>query len=211
MASESIVFNSTDWVGWTANPSLPYGRGTSDILLSCLFTLLICTWTVQHTYVPASNEKWYWVSFRKFRVMAITIIAPEMLIGAAIGEYLLAKKSVTDAKDKGWTKTHGFFALMGGFRAKVVYEDRSSDLLPINSYGILALKNSAQIYPITKDDINDKSKADFLVKATAVLQSLWLVVQCVARLAQGLPITPLELATTGFVGCTVTTYLVWFS
>jgi hypothetical protein len=32
-------------------------RGTFDILWSCIITLLICTWTVQHLNVPPPRRK----------------------------------------------------------------------------------------------------------------------------------------------------------
>src|SRR5438045_2076093 len=35
----------------------PEIRGTFNILWSCLFTLLICTWTIQHLNVPAQKPR----------------------------------------------------------------------------------------------------------------------------------------------------------
>jgi hypothetical protein len=143
--------------------------------------------------------------------MALTIIAPEMLVGSAIGEYLLATDSVSKlrgAKLEKWTKTHGFFALMEGFDVK----HESEQYYRISGGGIIALKDRGiLIFMVDEATINDKSKADILVKGIACLQSLWLVLECVTRASQRLPITPLELATTVFVGCTVVTYLSWMS
>ncbi|ORY10985.1 hypothetical protein BCR34DRAFT_601739 [Clohesyomyces aquaticus] len=216
MSSEESPLDPNRLVGWTPSPSLPYGRGTKDILLSCLFTLLICTWTVQHPPVPARTEKWYGKFFRKCRILAITVLAPEMLIGAAMGDRFLAKKSVAEMAQAGfsptWTMTHGFFALMGGFRAKIVDKNGTDTFLSINSKGILALRSKpeVQILPVEEEEIKDKAKADVLVKATAVVQSLWLAAQVISRAAQHLAVTPLELATLGFVLCTVATYIVWW-
>ncbi|KAF2028471.1 hypothetical protein EK21DRAFT_69596, partial [Setomelanomma holmii] len=110
------------------------------------------------------------------------------------------------------TKTYGFFALMGGFRAKVTSLTGTQTDFPINGKGFLTLKDRLGIVltPIAENDIADKAKADSLVKATAVLQSLWLAVQVFARAAQRLPATPLELATRGFVRCMVVTYYCWW-
>lgn len=162
--------------------------------------------------VPADGEWWLWVAVRKARMMAFTVLAPEMLIGPAIGEYLLAKESISTLETAGvddWTITHGFFALMGGFK---ISGEPDNKFPRVNATGIAKLKADAswEVVPITEDEIEDKSKANALIKATAVLQSLWLVVQCCARAEQGLPITPLELATTAFVGCTLVTYVAWF-
>ncbi|KAF2467907.1 uncharacterized protein BDR25DRAFT_374204 [Lindgomyces ingoldianus] len=201
-----------DWLGWVSKPNRPYGRGTLDILWSCLFTIFICTWTIQHPMVPGRDEKWQWISIRKVWLMAFTVIAPEMLIGSAIGEYLLANESVDEFKNEisqDWTTTHGFFALMGGF----VVKSRNNPplVIRVSGRGIMNLKDSGSPKPVTKRDIDDRSKADILVKATACFQALWLVIQCCARVQQNLPITPLELATVGFVGCSLVTYVTWFS
>lgn len=64
---------------------------------------------------------------------------------------------------------------------------------------------------LTKEDLQDRSKASALIKALACIQAGWLVVQCFARIGQRLAITQLELATTGFVGCTLATFLFWWS
>jgi hypothetical protein len=163
--------------------------------------------------VPKRNEKFYWVSFRKIQMMAFTVIAPEMLIGAAIGEFWLAKASVKRNRTEispQWTITHGFFALMGGFVVENGHQ--SPEFLRVNDEGIIALKKDGKydLLPVLKAEINDRSKADILVKATACLQVLWLVIQCCARAQQNLPITPLELATVAFAGCSLVTYTAWF-
>jgi len=62
---------------------------------------------------------------------------------------------------------------------------------------------------ISEDEIKDKSKADFLTKSIAVLQTLWFVVQCIARLAQKLALTELELVTMAFVVLNVALYWAW--
>ena len=64
---------------------------------------------------------------------------------------------------------------------------------------------------LTKEDLRDRSKSSTLAKLMACMQAGWLVVQCVARAEQHLAVSQLELATAGFVGCTVVTYLFWWS
>lgn len=160
--------------------------------------------------VPARDEQFFWVSLRQIQMMAFTVIAPEMLIGAAIGELWLAKSSVKENQGKiscQWSITHSFFALMGGF---VV--ENGQQVLRVNDAGIIALKADDQydLFRVLEAEIKDRSKADILVKATACLQVLWLVIQCCARAQQNLPITPLELATVAFAGCSLVTYIAWF-
>jgi len=48
---------------------------------------------------------------------------------------------------------------------------------------------------ITAAEIQDKARGDFLSKAIVILQSIWFIVQCVARGKQGLALTELELVT----------------
>lgn len=63
----------------------------------------------------------------------------------------------------------------------------------------------------TEEDIKDLSKRDAFTKTFACVQSLWLVIQCITRAAEGLPITQLELATIAFVVCGILMYLLWWN
>ena len=78
-------------------------RGTFDILWSCVFTILACTWTIQHLNIPEQRDRsketskrrgapvWYdavWAIKRfwtGFKWMIATILAPEMILGKASG------------------------------------------------------------------------------------------------------------------------------
>ncbi|KAF2675716.1 hypothetical protein K458DRAFT_206328 [Lentithecium fluviatile CBS 122367] len=110
-------------------------RGTFDILYLTLPTLFVCTWTVQHLNIrqPKSSANSCSSSRRaKFREsiqeawpqimwMLITIIAPEIIIALAFQDWMLVRRffcileSNGDRQDVSWTKTHVFFANMGGF------------------------------------------------------------------------------------------------
>jgi hypothetical protein len=60
---------------------------------------------------------------------------------------------------------------------------------------------------ITKEEIHDKSKANFLVKALALVQAFWVCMQVIVRTARGLAISQLELQVTAFSACTIITYI----
>lgn len=45
---------------------------------------------------------------------------------------------------------------------------------------------SVEIPFIAMEDIKDRSKADMFTKLFAIGQSSWLIIQCIARAAQGL-------------------------
>ncbi|KUJ24454.1 uncharacterized protein LY89DRAFT_679591 [Mollisia scopiformis] len=60
------------------------------------------------------------------------------------------------------------------------------------------------------EDIIDRSKTDTLTIILACAQSLWLVVQCIARKSVGDDISELELSTCGFVLCSLVAYGLWW-
>lgn len=62
----------------------------------------------------------------------------------------------------------------------------------------------------TLDEINDRSKSDAFSKGVAILQTLWFIVQCIARRAEHFPITNLEVMTIAYGVMTVTMYIVWW-
>jgi hypothetical protein len=64
---------------------------------------------------------------------------------------------------------------------------------------------------IKKEDLQDRCKADAFTKAFAILQSGWLVVQSIARVLVGLPITQIELMTLSFVVCALVMYGLWWN
>ena len=73
------------------------------------------------------------------------------------------------------------------------------------------LTSSAQgITKVTFSDIKDRSKGDFLSKGTAILQTTWFILQCVARHEQWLALTELELVTLGLASSNATTYVFWW-
>lgn len=110
----------------------PGGRGTLDILWSCLFTIVACTWTILHINVPEQREgqnpgwrgdlKWMFKGFWiKLWWMLWTILAPELVLSVAVGnlsrarDELLALKTYVEQDGVPWSLTHSLFANMGGF------------------------------------------------------------------------------------------------
>jgi hypothetical protein len=62
--------------------------------------------------------------------------------------------------------------------------------------------------PISKNFILDKSKADHFAKVLVLIQASWLIIQCIARTMQNLPLSLLELNTVAKVGCALIMYFV---
>jgi len=127
----NCTFPSSAVVNYVSSCSI---RGTLDILWSCLFTLFICTWTAQHLNIPRQqieNSKSLWGSlliftkrsWSKTKWMIIAFVLPEFLVGRAVQDWMMARKSSQDERMKAfaaldgtmWTIEHGFYADMGGF------------------------------------------------------------------------------------------------
>jgi len=64
--------------------------------------------------------------------------------------------------------------------------------------------------PITKKEIEDKSKTNTLSKGLFLMQLGWFSLQCTTRLVQHLPLTVLELETVGFAVLNLVSYVLWW-
>lgn len=112
--------------------------------------------------------------------------------------------------------THAFFAGMGGFVVDTNDPDRpcyipNSPRLSVTANGIAVLAECGHLPDISREDIVDKSKADNVAKTLAILQGSWLLLQCIARIADGLPLTLLELNTLAHTICALAMYALWWN
>ncbi|KAF8189019.1 hypothetical protein BJ912DRAFT_967721 [Pholiota molesta] len=120
-----------------------------------------------------------------------------------------------------WTLTHGFFLQMGGF---MLSEDGRpiQTLAPLRKDQVVEpgrfspdIKTNIDNHVIdppltTKEDIQDRSKGDFISKSLIILQTTWFIVQCTARWFNQLPVSELEVVTLGFALLNgVTCYFWW--
>lgn len=72
----SLLFgNGTNIVHWKPNPNT---RGTSDILSTCIITMLLCVWTAVHLNVSPPGSVWL-PRLRKVRWLVLALLAPEMI------------------------------------------------------------------------------------------------------------------------------------
>ncbi|KAG1722620.1 hypothetical protein EDB19DRAFT_2044018 [Suillus lakei] len=108
----------------------------------------------------------------------------------------------------GWTVTHGFFALMGGFVLYVDGEPQAT--LTPNELLRFVREGSVEMPIITEAGIKERSKGDGLSKCVAILQLVWFVVQLIARYTQNLPVTLLEIDTLAVVALTCIAYGLWW-
>jgi len=75
---------------------------------------------------------------------------------------------------------------------------------------LLDIKSLDFELPVTEEDIEDRSKGDFLSKFIAILQTTWFILQCVARVVQQIEMTSLELVTLALASLNGVTYFFWW-
>ena len=63
---------------------------------------------------------------------------------------------------------------------------------------------------VTVEEIEDRSKGDGFSKTIALSQTLWFVAQCLARRAQNLDLTLVELLTLSLAGLNGVMYFLWW-
>ncbi|PMD42976.1 hypothetical protein L207DRAFT_552894 [Hyaloscypha variabilis F] len=235
IASAYTTFETT-----CTHPSTPINyvssvdaRGTMDILWSCLFTILACTWTVLHLNVPEQREDrdpgWKgnikWMIKRGLTSttwMLITIAAPEVLISKYIGDLASAKadlqkmKKFADDDEVPWTLSHAFLANMGGFAVRwwVPKPPNTPMLMHLVTEDIFDLRRNGclpRLPYLSPEELDDHNKSDSLIRVIAIIQIVWSVIQILARAARHLAISQLEIAVLAFAACAVVMYgLNWY-
>ena len=85
---------------------------------------------------------------------------------------------------------------MGGF---MLYDgEKPAGVLSPELLVSLLSQKGVDMPSITEEDIKDRSEGPSLSKVLVIVQTMWFIVQCIARWAQGLVITELELVTLAF-------------
>lgn len=211
--------------GWVSQPD---GRGTFDILQSCLVTIFLCSWSI--LFLNVSAEQGGRISSLKNKAlwMLFTIFFPEMLTAVAAEQWRSACQSVEDfgrlksqwesesplqseklsrLKSIPWTMRHAFFADMGG----LLLHCSDSAPFPVNSQQVLYLVEKSHLeYPNLKVGVIwDKNKADAFARALTLLQIVWFFIQCVGRCVQHLALSTFELSTLAFIFCSLNTLFFW--
>lgn len=161
------TFNNTSVVeeelcSWVPQPD---GRGTLDIIVSCVITIFLCSWTCICVNVPPPKNSQFRQFLDKWHLFCLNVLGPEFVFMLALGQYLSARKSVEAFHDSGytgWTITHAFYADMGGF----TFQPRGWKSFPVNSKELhyLVTKGYLPFPEVTKEHIQDKDKASGLAR-----------------------------------------------
>ncbi|KAF5004994.1 hypothetical protein FDECE_8519 [Fusarium decemcellulare] len=216
---------------WTDTPNV---RGTLDILQSCILTLVACIYTALHLDVPTKTSAGK-VLLYKLKWVTITLLAPEIAIYMAADQLqqawslkskLRAMQTARPGDDDYFhiDLRYAFFTVMGGVRVNIEdilsFPDLHYEALKhfksrpyavrLNPKTVILLANRGHWIPISDKKIDDKSKADPFQKALVLIQVMWMVMQCVVRRVEHLPLTLLEVHTMIHVLCAIFLYLCWF-
>lgn len=205
--------NNTLVTGWQDQPD---GRGTFDILKTCLGTIFLLCWSSVCPPVPGiASGAWRQFAI-KLELFLLAIIGPEFVFMIAIGQLnhaWRAKKEFQRAGHPSWNLRHCFFTNMGGLH--VQFADSTligPPSFPVDCEQLLYLVRHKYIaMPVLPEsDIDDRNKADDLARVLAGLQTVWFTISSFGRLAQGLHLTTLELTTLGFAFLMTACSICWW-
>ncbi|KIK51321.1 hypothetical protein GYMLUDRAFT_181581 [Collybiopsis luxurians FD-317 M1] len=200
-------------------------RTLFQIIWSCVSVLIACTWVAIHPNVPSPREGVLNILATKIGIMIVTLIAPEIVVLWAARQWFSARELAKRHRDKGWSVSHGFLFLMGGF-ARYRGENLQYVLRYIDEKDLRHFQEDIEslrvelcganpddfkfIGSISRPEIRDRSHSDGFAKFIAVGQTAWFVVQLLARKARRLPITELEIMTVAFAAMSILIYFFWW-
>lgn len=219
------------YVSWQNNPAT---RGTWSIVTTCISTLIICVYSALHSNIPLIHHSKRKRFLDICKWVCIGIFAPEVLAVAAFMEWRNAGKLTKQIRDLSrtrnsrhlsawgeWTSQHSFFVTMGGYQicelvsgegSHAEQQPRCRHVLNGNEFmSLTQLGLITEIKPMTLDEIKDKSKAQPMTKAIAIVQAGYLLLQFVTRVSTGLAVTELEVNTLAHAFAALVSYRFWFN
>lgn len=205
--------NSTvNLVGWTPDSG---GRGTLQLISTCLFTVFFCTWVVIH---PRINGRQVFNFPHKLALCLKTIIAPELIAVEGAQEWIQARRIVANCSQLTGgelTLVQAFYVGMLGIRYRSAYSQETRVLWPnqlewLIQEGLFDWKKQHRAWGLELEDIKDRSNADGTAKFFALVQVAWFVAQSIMRVAHQLPLAQLESMTLSYIPLFMLTYFFWW-
>lgn len=99
------ILNEKPALPWVSSPNI---RGTGDIIISCLVTLIACAYTAIHPTVPPGGAGKRSFMFIKAALVFVAVLGPEAVFALAFQEYLDARRLkkrlqevINSSKEKG--------------------------------------------------------------------------------------------------------------
>ncbi|KAF7979531.1 hypothetical protein HWV62_42116 [Athelia sp. TMB] len=108
--------------------------------------------------------------------------------------------------NEAWKIEHAFFVIMGGYH---LY-NKNGPCHPLSPADVVDLVRRGHLVAPSSDELANQSKGDALSKGVAIVQTMWFVMQCIARRIENLPVTSLEVMTLAYTVITVAMYIVWW-
>jgi hypothetical protein len=181
-------------------------------------------YTVIHVNIPRPNETDVSHLLRKIKWAFFAILAPELVLAMALQQWSTArtlKRELNSIYSKHsdrkletqptmkFSMKYCFYAVMGGIMVDVSDIDDEKSLLTLQPSGIVELAEKGHFLEISEKTIEDKSKANIWAKLLVCVQVIWMIIQCIGRKAQGLPISLLEINVLVHVACALCMYALW--
>ena len=207
-ADENTLPNAKGLVGWVDESS---GRGTLNLVMTCLFTIFLCTWVVIHARVCKRPSRRL---LHKVVLFLKTIIAPEFIAVEGLQEWSQARRMVNDCAiiaGRGLKLVHAFYIGMLALEyrtpqgARVIWPNQYTWLL---RQGLIDWNDHAS-WGLSEENIRDKSNADGTAKLLALGQVIWFAAQSIMRHVHELPLSQLESMTLSYIPLFAVTYLFW--
>ncbi|KAF2107829.1 hypothetical protein BDV96DRAFT_672646 [Lophiotrema nucula] len=197
--------------GWTPESN---DRGSWKIIVTSLLTIIICTWTVLHPRIHVGRKL---RRVHKACQFIKQVSAPELETIEATQEFIQARKMMECCAEK--TENileliQSFYIGMMGLRYKVGDNGGYCVMWPLQ-YAYL-LNSGLVSWPpkeswgLSEELIEDKSKADGLLKLVALWQVIWFTINCITRSAHSMELAPLESMTLAYVVQVILTYCLWW-
>ncbi|KAF9524472.1 hypothetical protein CPB83DRAFT_861203 [Crepidotus variabilis] len=168
-------------------------RTISSIVLGCIFTLVPCIWCCVRPDFPSPKDSKLTVLKMRLHVAIWVVIAPELVAYWAFRQWWEAGKIAKEYENRRWTRKNALFLIMGGFMLHD--NDRPVQTLSIQHLRRFLRQGAIDFPSISAIDIHQSNKLHPLLYILVCVQTLWFVVQCIARLATGLLVTQLEIFT----------------
>ena len=196
-------------VGWVYESS---GRGTLTLIITCLFTVFLCTWVVIH---PRVYKRRLFGALYKIALFSKAILAPEFIAVEGLQEWTQCRRMEKDCAGitGGHFKLiHAFYISMLALRYRTPRGDKviwPNQYIWLLQQGLIDWKDH-ESWGLSEEVIRDKSNADSAAKLVAFCQVLWFVAQSIMRTAHGLPLSQLESMTLSYIPLFAATYFFWW-
>lgn len=208
-AAQPSSSTAKTYAGWVDEAP---GRGTLGLIISCLFTIFLCTWVVIH---PRVCKRPLLRVLHKFSLFSKAIIAPEFIAVEGLQEWAQAQRLVKHCAaltGGGLKLVHAFYIGMLALRyrtprgERVIWPNQYTWLL---QQGLIDWEDH-EAWNLSEETIRDKSNADGTAKLLALGQVCWFAAQSIMRRAHTLPLSQLESMTLSYIPLFAITYLFWW-